>query len=140
MGQVDIHLMKKKLSARKLGKITTYDDTIRNVINLAVLNLAMENLTGSASSQSICYQLLMQFASLFLRPSWEKWAEQKKEEMPQLPYYLTRVVEIFYTTLFQLTVSYQVVSKVKANQIEAIPQKLYAALLKIFLRLEEKIT
>ena len=140
MGQVDIHLMKKKLSAMKLGKIVTYDDAIRTVINLAVLNLAMENLTGSAGSQSICYQLLMQFAALFLRPSWKKWAEQKKDEMPQLPFYLVRVVEIFYTQLAKLTVSYHIVSKVKANQIEAIPHKSYTNLLKIFLNLEEKIT
>ena len=140
MGQVDIHLMKKKLSTKKLGKIVTYDDAIRTVINLAVLNLAMENLTGSAGSQSICYQLLMQFAALFLRPSWKKWAEQKKDEMPQLPFYLVRVVEIFYTQLAKLTVSYHIVSKVKANQIEAIPHKSYTNLLKIFLNLEEKIT
>ena len=104
MGQVEIHLMKKKLSATKLGKLECYDDVIRNVINLAAMNLAVENLTGSVGDQSICYQLLMQFASLSLCPSWKKWDENKKDEMPQLPYYLMRVVEIFHTTLFQLTV------------------------------------
>jgi hypothetical protein len=72
MGQVEIHLMKKKLSAMKLGKLDCYDDVIRNVINIAAMNLAVENLTGSVGNQSICYQLLMQFASLFLRPSWKK--------------------------------------------------------------------
>ena len=69
MGQVEIHLMKKNLSATKLGKLERYDDVIRNVINLAVINLAVENLTGLVGDQSICYQLLVQFASLFLRPS-----------------------------------------------------------------------
>ena len=82
----------------------------------------------------------MQFTPLFFCPSWKKWAENKKDEMPQLPYYLMRVVKIFHTTLDQLTVSYQVVSKVKANQIELIAKRNYTALLKTFLNLEEKIT
>ena len=90
MGQSDAHIMKKKLSTSKLGDIRTYEDVIRMTINATDLCLTLEDLTGDESNQSICYQLLRQFAGLFLRSDWKRWSNVNKEKHPQLPYYLAR--------------------------------------------------
>ena len=69
MGQVEIHLMKKKLSATKLGKLEGYDDVIHNIINLMVINLAVETLlvwlvTSLFVTDSLCSSHLFSSARL----------------------------------------------------------------------------
>ena len=59
--------------------------------------------------------------------------------MPQLPHFLCPQIEIFSTSLVQLTQNCSIVSKVKAKHFSDISKKPYNNCVKLFLNLEEKI-
>ena len=60
--------------------------------------------------------------------------------MPQLPHFLCPQIEIFSTSLVQLTQNCSIVSKVKAKHFSDLSKKPCNNLVKLFVHLEEKIT
>ena len=60
--------------------------------------------------------------------------------MPQLPYFLCCQIEIFFTSLAQITQNYSIISKVKSKHFSNLSKKFYDNPVKLFLQLEEKIT
>ena len=141
MGQNDNDKMKKKLSAHKLGSIKTVKDVVRNIVNLCIINLACEDLTGRTEDKSICYQLLQQHAAIFLRRPFKRWADKHESKHPQLPYFLARMVEVCQVTLANLTIkNFQIVSNVNAGNLEAVSLAPYTKLVRIFVNIDEKLT
>ena len=55
VGHNEANLIKKKLNAYNMGYTRTLHDVNKTIMNLITLNIAVENITGEASSKSILY-------------------------------------------------------------------------------------